>query len=250
MAPTRKESPVCLTKQGMPKSVRRPRKNETEVVAPAAEEEPVAPATEEPAPKPPARPPAKTVTKPKKNVTFAAPAAAGADLRAQARRLRRIYRGRRRGGRGSMARWPTRRRTSPRSAGTSRRGLPSGRRPTCWETRRESAPRRSVLRRRPRASPPYDGCPPTALGRHGSKLPKRPSLARRRTRGQHRKNAPAGAPIRLEATPPLFSLLCCVGATARVEAAKSVQSKGSRSHCPHASNAHPGNSLATPSTVR
>ena len=62
MAPSRKESPVCLTKQGMPKSVRRPRKNETEVVAPAAEE-PVAPA----------RPPAKTVTKPKKNVTFAAP---------------------------------------------------------------------------------------------------------------------------------------------------------------------------------
>ena len=71
MAPTRKESPVCLTKQGMPKSVRRPRKNETEVVAPAAEEEPVAPATEEPVA--PARPPAKTVTKPKKNVTFAAP---------------------------------------------------------------------------------------------------------------------------------------------------------------------------------
>ena len=63
MAPSRKESPVCLTKQGMPKSVRRPRKNETDVVAPAAEEEPVAPA----------RPPAKTVTKPKKNVTFAAP---------------------------------------------------------------------------------------------------------------------------------------------------------------------------------
>ena len=27
MAPSRKESPVCLTKQGMPKSVRRPRKN-------------------------------------------------------------------------------------------------------------------------------------------------------------------------------------------------------------------------------
>ena len=71
MAPTRKESPVCLTKQGMPTSVRRPRKNETEVVAPAAEEEPVAPATEEPVA--PARPPAKTVTKPKKNVTFAAP---------------------------------------------------------------------------------------------------------------------------------------------------------------------------------
>ena len=70
MAPSRKESPVCLTKQGMPKSVRRPRKNETEVVAPAAEEEPVAPATE--APVAPARPPAKTVTK-KKNVTFAAP---------------------------------------------------------------------------------------------------------------------------------------------------------------------------------
>ena len=38
MAPTRKESPVCLTKQGMPTSVRRPRKNEVEVVAPAAEE--------------------------------------------------------------------------------------------------------------------------------------------------------------------------------------------------------------------
>ena len=71
MAPSRKESPVCLAKQGMPKSVRRPRKNETEVVAPAAEEEPVAPATEEPVA--PARPPAKTVTKPKKNVTFAAP---------------------------------------------------------------------------------------------------------------------------------------------------------------------------------
>ena len=35
MAPTRKESPVCLTKQGMPTSVRRPRKNETDVVAPA-----------------------------------------------------------------------------------------------------------------------------------------------------------------------------------------------------------------------
>ena len=49
MAPTRKESPVCLTKQGMPTSVRRPRKNEVEVVAPAAEE-PVAVA----------RPPAKT----------------------------------------------------------------------------------------------------------------------------------------------------------------------------------------------
>ena len=62
MAPSRKESPVCLTKQGMPKSVRRPRKNETDVVAPAAEEEPVAVA----------RPPAKTVTK-KKIVTFAAP---------------------------------------------------------------------------------------------------------------------------------------------------------------------------------
>ena len=71
MAPSRKESPVCLAKQGMPKSVRRPRKNETEVVAPAAEEEPVAPATEELVA--PARPPAKTVTKPKKNVTFAAP---------------------------------------------------------------------------------------------------------------------------------------------------------------------------------
>ena len=62
MAPSRKESPVCLTKKDVT-SVRRPRKNETEVVAPAAEEEPVAPA----------RPPAKTVTKPKKNVTFAAP---------------------------------------------------------------------------------------------------------------------------------------------------------------------------------
>ena len=61
MAPSRKESPVCLTKKDVT-SVRRPRKNETEVVAPAAEE-PVAPA----------RPPAKTVTKPKKNVTFAAP---------------------------------------------------------------------------------------------------------------------------------------------------------------------------------
>mgnify|MGYP006952598917 CR=1 FL=1 len=70
MAPTRKESPVCLTKQGMPTSVRRPRKNETDVVAPAAEE-PVAPAAEEPVA--PARPPAKTVTKPKKNVPFAAP---------------------------------------------------------------------------------------------------------------------------------------------------------------------------------
>ena len=63
MAPTRKESPVCLTKQGMPSSVRRPRKNETEVVAPAAEE-PVAA---------PARPPAKAEVRPKKNVTFAAP---------------------------------------------------------------------------------------------------------------------------------------------------------------------------------
>ena len=61
MAPTRKESPVCLTKQGMPSSVRRPRKNETDVVAPAQEEPVVV-----------ARPPAKTVTK-KKNVTFAAP---------------------------------------------------------------------------------------------------------------------------------------------------------------------------------
>ena len=70
MAPSRKESPVCLTKKDVT-SVRRPRKNETEVVAPAAEEEPVAPATEEPVA--PARPPAKTVTKPKKNVTFAAP---------------------------------------------------------------------------------------------------------------------------------------------------------------------------------
>ena len=63
MAPTRKESPVCLTKQGMPTSVRRPRKNETDVVAPA-EEEPAAA---------PARPPAKTAARPKKNVTFAAP---------------------------------------------------------------------------------------------------------------------------------------------------------------------------------
>ena len=63
MAPTRKESPVCLTKQGMPTSVRRPRKNETDVVAPAAEE-PVAA---------PARPPAKAEVRPKKNVTFAAP---------------------------------------------------------------------------------------------------------------------------------------------------------------------------------
>ena len=80
MAPSRKESPVCLTKQGMPTSVRRPRKNETEVVAPA-EEEPVAvarppaktaPAEEEAPVAAPARPPAKTVTK-KKNVTFAAP---------------------------------------------------------------------------------------------------------------------------------------------------------------------------------
>ena len=62
MAPTRKESPVCLTKQGMPTSVRRPRKNETEVVAPA-QEEPVAVA----------RPPAKTAARPKKNVTFASP---------------------------------------------------------------------------------------------------------------------------------------------------------------------------------
>ena len=44
MAPTRKESPVCLTKQGMPTSVRRPRKNEVEVVAPAAEEPVAAPA--------------------------------------------------------------------------------------------------------------------------------------------------------------------------------------------------------------
>ena len=69
MAPSRKESPVCLTKKDVT-SVRRPRKNETEVVAPAAEE-PVAPAAEEPVA--PARPPAKTVTKPKKNVTFAAP---------------------------------------------------------------------------------------------------------------------------------------------------------------------------------
>merc|ERR1712138_201876 len=79
MAPTRKESPVCLTKQGMPSSVRRPRKNEVEVVAPAAEE-PVAvarppaktaPAQEEAPVAAPARPPAKA--RPKKNVTFAAP---------------------------------------------------------------------------------------------------------------------------------------------------------------------------------
>ena len=79
MAPSRKESPVCLTKQGMPKSVRRPRKNETEVVAPA-EEEPVAvarppaktaPAQEEAPVAAPARP--KTAARPKKNVTFAAP---------------------------------------------------------------------------------------------------------------------------------------------------------------------------------
>ena len=80
MAPSRKESPVCLTKQGMPTSVRRPRKNETEVVAPAAEEEPVAaarppaktaPAQEEAPVAAPARP--KTAARPKKNVTFAAP---------------------------------------------------------------------------------------------------------------------------------------------------------------------------------
>ena len=72
MAPSRKESPVCLAKQGMPTSVRRPRKNETEVVAPAAEE-PVAPAAEEPVA--PARPPAKAKAevRPKKNVTFASP---------------------------------------------------------------------------------------------------------------------------------------------------------------------------------
>lgn len=63
MAPTRKESPVCLTKQGMPTSVRQPRKNETEVVAPATEESVAAPA----------RPPAKAEVRPKKNVTFAAP---------------------------------------------------------------------------------------------------------------------------------------------------------------------------------
>ena len=79
MAPTRKESPVCLTKQGMPTSVRRPRKNEVEVLAPAAEE-PVAvarppaktaPAQEEAPVAAPARP--KTAARPKKNVTFAAP---------------------------------------------------------------------------------------------------------------------------------------------------------------------------------
>ncbi len=73
MAPTRKESPVCLTKQGMPTSVRRPRKNETDVVAPA-QEEPVAvarpPAKTAPAQEE-ARP--KTAARPKKNVTFAAP---------------------------------------------------------------------------------------------------------------------------------------------------------------------------------
>ena len=79
MAPSRKESPVCLTKKDVT-SVRRPRKNETEVVAPAAEEEPVAPArppaktapAQEEAPvAAPARP--KTAARPKKNVTFAAP---------------------------------------------------------------------------------------------------------------------------------------------------------------------------------
>ena len=70
MAPSRKEPPVCLTKQGMPKSVRRPRARRPPSRSCAAEEEPVAPATE--APVAPARPPAKTVTK-KKNVTFAAP---------------------------------------------------------------------------------------------------------------------------------------------------------------------------------
>ena len=75
MAPSRKESPVCLTKQGMPKSVRRPRKNETEVVAPAAEDEPVAAARPPAKTAEPARPPAKAKAevRPKKNVTFAAP---------------------------------------------------------------------------------------------------------------------------------------------------------------------------------
>ena len=78
MAPSRKESPVCPTKQGMPTSVRRPRKNETEVVAPA-EEEPVAaarpPAKTAPAQEAPVAAPArpKTAARPKKNVTFAAP---------------------------------------------------------------------------------------------------------------------------------------------------------------------------------
>ena len=79
MAPARKESPVCLTKKDVT-SVRRPRKNETEVVAPAAEDEPVAaarppaktaPAQEEAPVAAPARP--KTAARPKKNVTFAAP---------------------------------------------------------------------------------------------------------------------------------------------------------------------------------
>ena len=75
MAPSRKESPVCLAKQGMPKSVRRPRKNETEVVAPAAEDEPVAAARPPAKTAEPARPPAKAKAevRPKKNVTFAAP---------------------------------------------------------------------------------------------------------------------------------------------------------------------------------
>ena len=75
MAPSRKESPVCLTKQGMPTSVRRPRKNETEVVAPAAEDEPVAAARPPAKTAEPARPPAKAKAevRPKKNVTFAAP---------------------------------------------------------------------------------------------------------------------------------------------------------------------------------
>ena len=70
MAPSRKESPVCLTKKDVT-SVRRPRKNETDVVAPAAEE----PAAEEPAAEEPAAAPArpKTAPRPKKNVTFAAP---------------------------------------------------------------------------------------------------------------------------------------------------------------------------------
>ena len=70
MAPARKESPVCLTKKDVT-SVRRPRKNETDVVAPAAEE----PAAEEPAAEEPAAAPArpKTAPRPKKNVTFAAP---------------------------------------------------------------------------------------------------------------------------------------------------------------------------------
>ena len=73
MAPSRKESPVCLTKKDVT-SVRRPRKNETDVVAPA-EEEPVAAARPPAKTAEPARPPAKAKAevRPKKNVTFAAP---------------------------------------------------------------------------------------------------------------------------------------------------------------------------------